>query len=44
MGGAKRTVEVTSNQVHMLLQHHSADCKEELLPDTAFLGKFKVDV
>ena len=38
------TVEATSNQVHMLRQHHTADCKGELLRDAALFGKLIVDV
>ena len=38
------TVEVPSNQIHMLHWHRSADCKEQLLSDTALLGELVVNV
>ena len=31
------SVEITSNQVHMFVKHHSANCKDELFPNTTFL-------
>ena len=31
-------VEITSNQVHMFVKHHSTNCNDELFPNTTFLS------
>ena len=38
------SVEITSNEVHVLILHNCTNCKEELLPNTEFLGQIVVDV
>ena len=44
-GGASPSspVEISSNQVHMLFKHQSANSKESLLPDAALFGIIVVD-
>ena len=37
-------VEISSNQVHLLVEHHCANGLEQLLADTALLGVIVVDV
>ena len=38
------TIEVTSHRVDLLLTHHSTDCKQQVLRDSAFFGICVVDV
>ena len=38
------TIEVTSHRVDLLLTHHSTDCKQQVLRDSAFLGMCVVGV
>ena len=39
-----RSVEVTSDQVHVLFQHHGVDSEEKLLPDSTLVGLVVLDV
>ena len=38
------SVEITGNQIHVLILYNGTNCKEELLSNTAFLGVIVVDV